>query len=376
MIQRLLLVCCLLLGGVAQANDAGVDPEEVRLGASMVLTGPLGPQTADYAAGSRLLFDAVNATGGIHGRQLRYTTLDDAFDVAQSVENTKRLLSEHRVFLIYNNTGTAHAAAALPLLKTTRTVMFGPVTGASVFRESVNPLLFHVRASYANEARRILSHLKQIGLQRVAVFYQDDPFGHALLAEVKRAAEQEGMPLSGEIRVDPRQPDFAAAAAQTAQANPQAVVIGSAGTTFTRYIAAVHQAGRHPTFYGFSVASPDVIRRELLDKARGIVLAQIMPSLRNAGIPVVAQYLKLLREKDPQAQPSASQFEGFVHATLLVEGLRRAGRNLNTDSFIQAMEGIGELSLGAFTARYSPRNHNGISHVELAIIGADGQLRY
>ena len=67
----------------AHAVDAGVTDTEIRLGASAVLSGPLGPQTAEYGAGSRLYFDAVNQNGGIHGRKISYTTLDDAFDVKQ-----------------------------------------------------------------------------------------------------------------------------------------------------------------------------------------------------------------------------------------------------------------------------------------------------
>ena len=169
---------------------------------------------------------------------------------------------------------------------------------------------------------------------------------------------------------------MAAAAAATAQAQPQAVIVGAAGQTFPAFAKAVLATQARPTFYGYSVASVDVIRRELQDKARGIVLAQIMPSLRNASIPVVAEYLRLLKARSPDATPSASQFEGFVHARLLVEGLRRTGRDLNTASFIQTMEGAGEIAFGRFTARYSAKSHNGSDYVELAIIDADGNLRY
>ena len=131
-----------------------------------------------------------------------------------------------------------------------------------------------------------------------------------------------------------------------------------------------------PSFYGFSVASQDVINRELKESARGIILAQIMPSLRNTTVPIVAEYLKLLRERSSEATPSASQFEGFVHAKLLVEGLRRAGRELTTQSFIKAMEGAGDIGFGRFIARYSPQSHNGSNYVELAIMDNAGQLRY
>lgn len=376
MFRSTLMALMVFAGAHALAGDKGVTPTEIRLGASAVLSGPLGAQTKEYGVGSRLYFDAVNADGGIHGRKISYTTLDDGFDVKRAVDNTRKLIEEDGVFMIYNSTGTAQTGAILPLLQETRTIAFGPVTGASAFRDKFNPYLFHVRASYANEARRIISQLKQMGISRIAVFYQDDGLGKTLLAELRQAATLEKMSFVVETKIDPAKPDFAAAATATEKAQPQAVILGTAGNTFTNYVKAVLQTSIKPSFYGFSVASVDVINRELKQDARGIILTQIMPSLRNATIPAVAEYLRLLREKSPDARPSASQFEGFVHAKLLVEGLRRAGRQLSTDSFIKAMEGAGEISFGRFVAKYSPQSHNGSTYVEMAIIDNEGQLRY
>lgn len=376
MVRWTMVACGWLIAAGAHANDAGITPTEIRLGASAVLSGPLGPQTVQYGEGSRLLFDAVNASGGVHGRKISYVTLDDGFDPKRASENTQKLLADNKIFMVFNSTGTAQTAAVLPLLKESKTILFGPVTGASALRDNFNPYVFHVRASYANESVRMLSQLKQTGVTRVAFFYQDDGLGKALLAEVKKASVAENLPLVVEVKVDPAAPDFAAAAATTAQANPQAVIVGTAGLTFTNYIKALHATAARPVLYGFSVASPDGINRELKDKARGIILAQIMPSLRNNTIPVVAEYLKLHAAKSPDVPPSAAQFEGFVHARLLVEGLKRTGRDLNTANFIKAMEGAGEIAFGRFTAQYSPKSHNGSNYVELAIIDADGRLRY
>ena len=376
MFRSTLMALMVFAGAQAMAGDKGVTPTEIRLGASAVLSGPLGAQTKEYGVGSRLYFDAVNAEGGVHGRKISYTTLDDGFDVKRAVDNTRKLIEEDGVFMIFHSTGTAQTGAILPLLQETRTIAFGPVTGASAFREKVNPYLFHVRASYANEARRIISQLKQTGISRIAVFYLDDGLGKTLQAELRLAASAENMSFVAEIKGDPAKPDFKAAAATTEQAKPQAVIVATAGANFPNYIKAVQQTGAKPGFYGFSVASVDVINRELKQDARGIVLTQIMPSLRNTTIPAVAEYLKLLREKSPDARPSASQFEGFIHAKLLVEGLRRAGRPLSTDSFIKAMEGAGDISFGRFAAKYSPQSHNGSTYVEMAIIDNEGQLRY
>lgn len=376
MFRPFVLALALATGGSAAASDRGVTPTEIRLGASVVLSGPLGPQTQEFGQGSRLYFDAVNAAGGVYGRKISYTTLDDGFDVKRAVDNTRKLIDEQGVFMIYNSTGTAQTGAILPLAAESKTVVFGPVTGATAFRQKVNPYLFHVRASYADEARRIVVHLRDTGITRVAVVYQDDGLGKTLLSELNLAAEATGIKFVAEIRLDPKAPDLAVAADATQRAEPQAVLLGTAGGTMNAYIKSVLVRNVRPTFYGFSIANVDLIRRDLKEDGRGIVLAQIMPPLRNTTIPVVAEYHQLLRAKDPAARPSAFELEGFIHAKILVEGLRRAGRNLSTASFIKAMEEAGEISFGRFVARYSPANHNGSSYVELAIIDNAGQLRY
>ena len=372
----MLLLVALGMAGAVHARNEGVTDTEIHLGASVVLSGPLGPQTVQYTEGTRLLFESVNAKGGVHGRQIRYTTLDDGFDAQKAVANTRQLLEADKVFMIYHSTGTAQTAAILPLINEHRTLLFGPVTGASALRETFNPLLFHVRAGYESEAQKIVSQLQRQGITRVAVLYLDDGLGKALVAELRKASQALQLPFMAEFKLDPQKPDFAAAAAATEKAQPQAVIMATGGASFTNYIKEVQATSARPAYYGFSVMSLDVINRELKEKARGIILAQIMPSLRNTTIPVVADYLNLLRAKSSGAQPSAAQFDGFVHARLLVEGLRRAGRNLTTESFIKAMEDAGEISFGRFNVKYSPKSRNGSTYVELAIVDAGGSLRY
>jgi branched-chain amino acid transport system substrate-binding protein len=373
---RWLFSCALMLASAAYGGDQGVTPTEIRLGSSQVLSGPLGPQTIQYGEGARLLFDSVNESGGVHGRKIVFTSLDDGFDPKRALENTRKLVEKDKVFMMFNSTGTAQTAAVLPFLKESKTILFGPVTGASSLRDNFNPYVFHVRASYATESLHIMSQLKRTGVTRVAVIYQDDGFGKALLAEVKKASVAEGLPLVAELAADPKAADLSATAAALAEANPQAVVLGTAGLTFTNIIKAVQATNTYPVFYGFSVASLDTINHELKEKARGVILAQIMPSLRNMTIPVVVEYLDLLKAKSPKAVPSASQFEGFVHARLLLEGLKRTGRDLTTEAFIQTMENSKEIAFGRFTASYSPKSHNGSNYVELAIIDSQGRLRY
>lgn len=373
-------LACVFFAGLCPlyglASDAGVTDTEVRLGRSAVLTGPLGVQTVAYGRGAQYYFDKVNAAGGVAGRKISFISLDDGFEVAKTVENTKKLINDDRVFALFNGTGTANTAAVLPLIAESKTILFAPVTGATALRETYNRHLFHVRASYASEAERITMQLQQMGVSRFAVLYQDDPFGNALLKEVRKATGGKKLELLAVEKVDPKSPDFAASALRLEKVNPQVVIMATAGSTFTGFFKAVQATTLRPVFYGFSVVSADSLSRDLGKDARGIVLSQIMPSLRSLAVPVVSEYLQIVAAKNAGAPPSTSEFEGFVQAKLLVEGLRRTGRKLTTDTFIKTMESAGPISFGKFSAQYSSSSHEGSSFVEMAIVEADGRLRY
>ncbi|HET9644429.1 MAG TPA: ABC transporter substrate-binding protein [Burkholderiaceae bacterium] len=371
---RALALTSVLLAQAVMATE-GVTDNEIRLGASVVLTGPLGPQTREFGIGAQMYFNALNAAGGVNGRKIVYKTVDDGFDVKRTVENTQKLLNEDKVFAIFYNSGTAQTAAILPLASAANRVVFGPMTGATQLRNNFNRHLFLVRASYGDEAVRIARQLKQIGLTRVATFYEDTGLGKALMAEMRPAAAAEGLTLQ-EVKLDPAKPDFAAAAKSLTAGQPQVVVMCTAGLTFTNVVKALHDTGARMPIYGFSVANADVLVKVLGPQARGVVVAQIMPSLWNLSTPVVKEFLQLMKKNGDTGRPSLARFEGYIHAKLFTEGLRRAGRDLTTDSLIRALETGGEIQYGRFSARYSPHSHKGSSYVELAIIDSEGKLRY
>lgn len=371
--------CCLALAACIPFSvlaERGVTANEIKIGASRVLSGPLGPQTTRISDGAQLLFDEINESGGIHGRKINFIQFDDQFQVPLAVENTKKLISEEQVFMLFNSTGTGQTAAILPLLSQTRTVLFGPITGASAFRQKVNPYLFHVRASYADEAEKMVSQMALIGLTKVAMAYQEDPFGNTLLNEIELAAKRHNVELIAKIPLDTSKTSYTDEARKLASLRPQALVLGGAGLTVPRVIAAVQATEAKPTFYGFSVASLGAINGVLKENARGIVLARIMPSLRNSAVSVVRDYLALLEKRKPGAQPSADEFEGYVHARLLVAALEKAGPDLTTPRLIDAIESLKEVAWGSFRARYSSKSHNGSAYVELAIINREGRLMY
>lgn len=358
----------------AAAAERGVSPTEIRIGTTAALTGPIA--APEFAEGAKLYFNAVNAAGGIHGRKISYAVMDDALDPRRAVDNARKLLGEGDSFLLFGSTGTGPTLALIPVTEQEKAILFAPITGSPLVREKFSRYVFHVRPSYEDEALRLVRQVRDGGVARAVLVYQDDPLGLALVAAARKAAQQLNFKFAAEIKAATKDPDWDGVVVAVRQSDPQAVLLGTAGTHATRFIQSMQRTTMHPTYYGHSIFIPDVIRRELGPAARGVVLAQSLPSTRNPAVPVVAEYTKLLAQRSPGAKPNGAEFDGYISAKLLAEALRRAGRSLSTESLIQALESTGEYRVGRIAVKYSPLQHQGSTYVELAIMDENGQLRY
>ena len=102
---------------------------------------------------------------------------------------------------------------------------------------------------------------------------------------------------------------------------------------------------------------------------RGSVKRKVVPFPWDPSIPVVKEYRKLIDEA--KGEPGFGTLEGYIGAKVMVEGLRRAGKKLDRESFIRAMESMSDYDVGGFKVSFSPGDHNGSKFVDLTIISRD-----
>lgn len=349
----------------------------IRIGSSMPLTGPLAAGTKVYESGARLYFDGTNNLGGVNGRKISWEVLDDGYEPAKAAENSRTLIEQRNVLSLFGNPGTAQVMAVLPLLSESGTPMFGPVTGSPGLRKQHIPQLFHVRASFRDELERIVDHAKSAGIQRIAIFHTEDALGKVVLEEFTDLLKKRNWPFAGIASTPVREGNLAASAKELASHQPQAIVMGAVGVNFAKFILAYKdQTLGTPQFYGLSFIDPGLIASELGPAGRGIILTQIMPSVRNTTLRVVSEYRAALAKARPGAEPSVLELDAFVQAKIFVEGLRRAGKNPTRARLISALESLGRYDAGGYTVTYTRENHNGSRFVDIAIVGANGRLMY
>ena len=138
--------------------------------------------------GIRAAFHEANAAGGVHGRNLRLTTLNDSYEPELAFSNTQRLLRADRVFALIGAVGTPTSRAAVPVAQDAGVPFLAPFTGAEFLRDPTLDKVVNLRASYYQETEEMVARLTgDLGVMRIAVFYQNDSFGEAGLEGVRRA---------------------------------------------------------------------------------------------------------------------------------------------------------------------------------------------
>ena len=363
-------IFALLSSGV---NAQGVTGDTILIGQSAPLTGPAELLGKEMKAGAEAYFNFVNQNGGVNGRKIKLISLYDGYEPDRAKANTKKLIDEHRVLALFGYVGTPTSNAALPLFTEAKVPFIGAFTGAESLRAPLNRYIFNVRASYFDETEQIVDSLVNQGLKKIAVFYQNDAYGKAGLAGVERAMKKRGLPIIATATVERNTTDVAAAVQQLSKVDPAAVIMISAYKSCGAFITAMKRANAYPRFWNVSFVGSKALVNELGDEsARGAEISQVVPFPWSTAIPIVTEYQKKIGEEKSY---SFTSLEGYIAAKVLVEGLRKAGRNLTRESLVDAMAGLGTVDLGGFKVAYTPANHNGSSFVELTIVSKGGTFR-
>jgi len=216
----------------------------------------------------------------------------------------------------------------------------------------------------------MVQQLSTIGVERVAVMYQNDGFGQAGLAGVQAALAKRGRKAIAEAPYE-RNTDQVEAAVQTIKAaDAQAVILIAINRPAAAFIKRYRELGGGAQLYNISVVDPsEIVQLAGLKNAHGVGITQVVPYPYRPMLPVVREYQKLLKEYAPGAEVNYTSFEEFLGAKVLVEALRRAGPQPTRAKVLRSLESLQEFDLGGMTV-----NRVGSRMVEVTVIGSSGRL--
>jgi ABC-type branched-subunit amino acid transport system substrate-binding protein len=169
--------------------EPGVTTDSINLGQSTALSGPLGDLGQEVLKGAKVYFDGINARGGVHGRNIKLVSKDDAYDTAKTLENVNAFIAEDNTFALFGTFGTPNNEALIPIAQSAGLPVFMPYTGAPSIRSKTSKGVYNLRASYADEVERLIEHLNTVGVKKIAIAYQNNAFGKEVLKAANAAMD-------------------------------------------------------------------------------------------------------------------------------------------------------------------------------------------
>ncbi|MCF6246039.1 MAG: ABC transporter substrate-binding protein [Desulfobacula sp.] len=364
---------------VIQENKTGITDTGILIGSSLALAGHAGYLGTQMLQGAMSYIRHINDSGGILGRKINLIALDDSYDPTQCLYNTQQLILAKQVFALFSYLVTPTTMRIIPLINDAKIPLVGMFTGANRLRQPVNRYLINIRASYYQETRAAVDLLvNKKNIDKIAVFYQYDEYGFDGLRGAEIALKKHGLIPVAKGSYIRGTLDVEAGLEKIMQSDAQAVVMIGTYDPCAKFIHLARARGYNPIFHNVSFVGSKELARRLGPAGEGVIVTQVVPpphsDIQTEPLPGVRQYLSLLKQYYPDSKPSFVGLEGYLNARILVEGLRRSGKNITREKFIQAIESINNYDLGIQNLLSFGKNDNqGLDNVYYTII-KNGEL--
>jgi ABC-type branched-subunit amino acid transport system substrate-binding protein len=378
-LRNVVLIAAILILSVAGPHDvraeAGVSDDRILLGQSAAFKGPAAALGTGMRDGLLAAFRETNENGGVHGRRIELISYNDGYEPELAIANTNRLISEDGVFALVGEVGTPTSKAVQPIATDLDVPFLGPFTGAHFLRDPSLENVVNVRASYDQETEAWIEHLTaDLGFTRIAILYQDDSFGRAGLAGVRKALAKRQMDLVAEGTYRRNTTAVKRALLRIRKGEPEAVVMVGAYKPCAEFIKVARQIGVEPVFVNISFVGSKALSEELGSAGEGVVVTQVVPPPEDTSIPLVARYRRAIEAMDAGISPGFVSLEGYMVGRLVVMALERLGEPVTRQGLLSTIEEVGEFDLGGITLTYGPDDNQGMDRVFLTVIQGDGSF--
>lgn len=371
----LLLTLPLLPPTPALAED-GVSTGAIRIGMVNVQSGPASGLGKGMLAGAQAVFKEVNATGGVHGRKIELVVADDGYEPDRAVDQTLAMIEKEKVFALFGYVGTPTANAVLPIVKEMKVPLVGLFTGAMSLREPVTREVFNVRASYDDEAETLVAHFVDQGAKNIAVFYQDDGFGKAVLSGTEKALKKRSMAISARGTFQRNTLAVKTGLATMLEAKPDAIVMVGPYAPLAEFIKQAREGGLKSALATVSFVGTENLVAAVGKAGDGVLISQVVPFPGDTAIAVNQQCAALIRKHSDEAIGYVN-LEGCISARVLVRALEKVGASPTRAALITTIEAMNGEDLGGVKLAFSAGKHQALDSVFLTRIqdGKIAQLR-
>lgn len=363
-------LACAVGGSVPYAAWA----DDILIGASLPLSGPNAAAGNEGLMAAKAAFETINAAGGIAGRKIQLIALDDEFSPSKAAENAKQLEAKG-VVALFNCWGTASCSAMMPIVNEAKLPLVTGIAGGGPMRTAPGRYAFNMRPTTDDEISRMVKQMQTIGQERIAVVYQDDPFGKSGLASAQTVLEKAKTKAVTEqaLARDGSNADAVASALKAAQ--PNGIILIASPQATVAVIKQTRKSGAATQFYNLAAQANRKVVTDLGEHTSGVVFTTLVPSPWKNALTIVRDYQNAIQTATAKTDYSYLGLEVFINAKLLMEGLTQAGPKLSRENLVTALESMGEKNFGGgITIKYGPNDRNGSSYVGLTIVNKEGRF--
>lgn len=354
----------------------GAAGDTITFGQSCALEGPAKELGRGMRLGITVAFEEANAAGGVGGRRLQLVSYDDGYEPEKAIANTRRLIGEDGVFALIGEVGTPTSKAAVPVAMEADVPFIAPFTGAQFLREPFERRIVNVRASYFQETETLVDRFtRDLGYDRIAVFYQDDSYGRAGLEGVRRALAKRGLQIVSEGTYQRNTTNVKRGLLDIRRGEPQAVIMIGAYAPCAEFIRTAKKVRLGARYANVSFVGTDALAGELGADGEGVIVSQVVPFPQDRSVPVVAAYHDALARFGGGAKPGFVSLEGYMAGRLVVEALGRVSGEPTREALLDAIYRGGAFDLGGVRLEYGPGDSQGMDEVFLTELDGTGGVR-
>jgi ABC-type branched-subunit amino acid transport system substrate-binding protein len=356
--------------------ETGVSADKIVLGQAAALDGPAAALGQGMREGLLAAFAEVNKAGGVKGRKLELVSVDDGYEPNKSIEATKKLLDEDKVFALVGPVGTPTSAATQPIASEAGVPFIGAFTGAEFLRNPYKANVVNLRASYFQETEEMVERLtKDLAISKIAIMYQDDAYGRAGLDGVKKALEKRKMELVGEGTYERNTTAVKGAVLAIKKVSPEAVIMIGAYKPCAEFIKLARQIKLDAVFVNISFVGSDALAKELGTAGAGVVVTQVVPYPRDASVGIVAKYQAALKAANAAAEPGFVSLEGYMVGRLVFMALDRVKGDITRQALLETIAKDGNFDLDGVKLGFGTGKNQGSDKVFLTVLQADGTFK-
>jgi branched-chain amino acid transport system substrate-binding protein len=336
--------------GATPAADPGVTSTTVLLGGTVPLTGEAAA-FGTVGAGAKAYFDYVNTKGGVNGRKISYRFYDDAYNPFQTVQLTRRLVEQDKVFAVFNSVGTANNLAIRDYLNAQKVPQLFAGDGSQQIGRSYAryPWTMGFLMSYRGEGDVYgKTIVKSKPRAKIAVLYENTELGKDMLTGLTRAIARKGPTIVAKESYEFTSSDVASQVARLKSSGADTLMLFATPKFFIQAVVSTHKLAWKPQLYIASVSiEPGIMaiaRVNAPELTRG---ALSIAFVKNPNDPIwakdktVALYRSIMKRHNPTGKVTdVYHWYGMTVAWTMVETLRKAGKSLTRASLLRAAQSL------------------------------------